>query len=90
MCITILRGTLLRNAGKVPARKATMWTVITSQGQRVDGITHEHTALRTVHSMGMTTLIAPYRYLVVDNRGQQFHAEIHRYPVSSLRLRQTR
>ena len=66
-----------------------MWTVITSLGHRVDGITHEHTALRTVHSMGVTTLLAPYRYLVVDNRGHQFHAEIHRYPVSTLRRRQT-
>ena len=66
-----------------------MWTVITSLGQRVDGITHEHMALRAVHSMGVTTLLAPYRYLVMDNRGHRFHAEIHRYPVSTQRRRQT-
>ena len=67
-----------------------MWTVITSLGQRVDGITHEHTALRTVHSMGVTTLLAPYRYLVVDNCGRQFHAEVHRYAVSTVPRRQIR
>ena len=67
-----------------------MWTVITSLGQRVDGITHEHVALRTVHSMGITTLLAPHRYLVVDNRGHQFHAEIRRCSAPTLRRHQTR
>jgi hypothetical protein len=62
-----------------------MWTVVTSHGQRVDGITHEHIAFSTVHSMGMTTLIARYRYLVVDNRGQRFQAEIHRSPTPTFR-----
>ena len=62
-----------------------MWTVVTSHGQRVDGIAHEHIAFSTVHSMGITTLIAPYRYLVSDNRGQRFHAEIHRCPTPTFR-----
>jgi hypothetical protein len=62
-----------------------MWTVVTSHGQRVDGITHEHIAFRTVHSMGTTTLIAPYRYLVSDNRGQRFQAEIHQCPTPTVR-----
>ena len=61
-----------------------MWAVITSLGQRVDGITHEHTALRTLHSMGMATRLAPYRYLVTNNRGESFHAEIHRSTGASL------
>jgi hypothetical protein len=55
-----------------------MWTVDTSLGQRVDRISHEHSARAAVHSMGITTLVAPYRYLVTDNHGQRFHAEIHR------------
>jgi hypothetical protein len=67
----------------VSAMEVIMWTVVTSLGQRVDGITHEHSARSTVHSMGMTTLLAPYRYLVTDNRGQCFHAEIHRTPSPS-------
>jgi hypothetical protein len=61
-----------------------MWAVVTSLGQRVDGIAHEHTALRTVHLMGMSTLLAPYRYLVTDSRGQRFHAEIRRTSSPSL------
>jgi hypothetical protein len=69
---------ILRPQPDLPAMEEIMWTVVTSHGQRVDGITHEHIAFRTVHSMGITTLIAPYRYLVVDNRGQRFQAEIHR------------
>ena len=62
-----------------------MWTVVTTLGCRIDGITHESIALRTVHSMGTTTLIAPYRYHVVDNGGRRFHAEIHRSSTSTLR-----
>jgi hypothetical protein len=57
-----------------------MWQVITSQGHRVHDIQHELDALRAVHSMGLTTLIAPYRYMVSNNRGQRFVAEIHRQP----------
>jgi hypothetical protein len=55
-----------------------MWEVITSQGHRARDIQHESDALRAVHSLGITTLIAPYRYLVSDRRGQSFVAEIHR------------
>ncbi len=61
-----------------------MWAVVTSLGQRVGGIANEETALSTVHLMGTSTLLAPYRYLVTDNRGQRFHAEIHRTPSPSL------
>ena len=55
-----------------------MWEIITSQGHRARDIQHESDALRTVHSLGLTTLIAPYRYLVDDHRGDRFVAEIHR------------
>ena len=63
-----------------------MWEVITSQGQRVRDIQHESDAMRAVHLLGLTTLIAPYRYLVSDHRGQRFVAEIHRQqPVTPTR-----
>jgi hypothetical protein len=55
-----------------------MWEVITSQGDRARNIQHESEATRTVHSLGMTTLIAPGKYLVSDYRGRRFIAEIHR------------
>ena len=55
-----------------------MWEVITSQGHRVRDIAHEADAMRTVHGLGLTTLIAPYRYLVSDYRGRRFLAEVHR------------
>ena len=55
-----------------------MWEVITSQGHRARNIQHESEAMRTVHSLGTTTLIAPGRYLVSDYRGQRFVAEVHR------------
>jgi hypothetical protein len=55
-----------------------MWEIITSQGHRARDIQHESDALRIVHSLGLTTLIAPYRYLVADLRGQRFVAEVHR------------
>ena len=57
-----------------------MWEVITSQGHRARDIAHESDAMRTVHALGITTLIAPGRYLVSDHRGQRFFAEIHRQP----------
>jgi hypothetical protein len=57
-----------------------MWEVITSHGQRARDIQHEADAMRAVHSLGLTTLIAPGRYLVSDYRGQRFVAEIHRQP----------
>lgn len=55
-----------------------MWEVITSQGHRARDIQHESDALRAVHSLGLTTLIAPYRYLVSDHRGRRVVAEVHR------------
>ena len=55
-----------------------MWEVITLQGHRARDIQHESDALRAVHALGLTTLIAPYRYLVSDHRGRRFVAEVHR------------
>ena len=57
-----------------------MWEVITSQGHRARDIQHESDAMRTIHALGITTLIAPGRYLVSDRRGHRFVAEIHRQP----------
>jgi hypothetical protein len=57
-----------------------MWEVITSQGHRARDIQHESEALRAISSLGITTLIAPGRYLVSDCRGQRFVAEMHRQP----------
>jgi hypothetical protein len=57
-----------------------MWEVVTSQGHRVRDIQHESDAMRTVHALGLTTLITPYRYLVADYQGQHFVAEVHRQP----------
>jgi hypothetical protein len=61
-----------------------MWAVVASLGQRVGGIASEDPALSTVHLMRTSTLLAAYRYLVTDNCGQSFHAEIHRTPSPSL------
>jgi hypothetical protein len=60
-----------------------MWEIITSQGHRARDIKHESDALRAVHSLGLTTLIAPYRYLVADHWGDRFVAEIHRQPTAA-------
>lgn len=57
-----------------------MWEIVTSQGHRVRDIQHECDAMRAVHALGLTTLIAPYRYLVADYRGNRFVAEVHRQP----------
>lgn len=57
-----------------------MWEVVTSQGHRARDIQHESDAALAVHSLGLTTLIAPGRYLVSDNRGQRFVAEIRWQP----------
>jgi hypothetical protein len=35
--------------------------------------------------LGTTSLVAPYRYEVVDNGGRRFHAEIHRSPTPASR-----
>ena len=64
--------------------------LVTTLGCRIDGITHEYIALRTVHSMGTTSVVAPYRYEVVDNGGRRFHAEIHRSPTPAPRRSPTR
>ena len=53
-----------------------MWTVITSDGQRVVDICSEVDARRTVHRLGVTQLRGPYSWDVVDNRGHAFVAEI--------------
>lgn len=58
-----------------------MWEVVTSNGHRVRDIRHESDALRTVHALGITTLIAPGRYFVTDGRGRRFMAEIHRQTI---------
>jgi hypothetical protein len=60
-----------------------MWEIITSQGHRARDIQHESDALRAVHSLGLTTLIAPHRYQVADRRGHRFVAEIHRQPTAA-------
>ena len=60
-----------------------MWEVITSLGHRARDIQHECDALRAVHSLGLTTLVAPYRYLVSDVQGRRFVAEVHRQPTGT-------
>lgn len=57
-----------------------MWEVVTSQGHRARGIQHESDAHDTVYSLGLATLVAPGRYLVADNRGERFVAEVHPQP----------
>jgi hypothetical protein len=54
-----------------------MWEVVASHGHRVRDIRHESDARHIVHSLGLTTLIAPGRYVIADNRGQRVVAEIH-------------
>jgi hypothetical protein len=53
-----------------------MWTLITSDGQRVANIRSEILARRIVHTMGITQLRGPYSWDVVDNLGRRFVAEI--------------
>jgi hypothetical protein len=57
-----------------------MWEVVTSLGHRARDIRLESDARHTLRSLGLTTLIAPGRYLVADNRGQRFVAEIRQQP----------
>ncbi len=54
-----------------------MWEVVTSHGHCVRDIPHESDARHIVHSRGLTTLIAAGRYVIADNRGERFVAEIH-------------
>jgi len=56
-----------------------MWTVITSDGQRVVDICSEVDARRAVHRLGVTQLRGPYSWDVVDNQGHVFVAEIRRH-----------
>jgi hypothetical protein len=51
---------------------------MTSKGLRVDGIRREQDARRAVHSLGMSEVISPYSWHVVDNFGDRFVAEIRR------------
>lgn len=55
-----------------------MWTVITSNGQRLVDIPCEADARRAVHLLGITQLRGPYSWDVVDNWGHSFVAEIRR------------
>jgi hypothetical protein len=56
-----------------------MWTVITSDGQRVVDICSEVDARRTVHRLCVTQWRGPYSWDVVDNRGHAFVAEIRHH-----------
>ena len=53
-----------------------MWTLTTSDGQRVADIHSEKDARRIVHTLGMTQLRGPYSWDIVDNQGRSFVAEI--------------
>lgn len=54
------------------------WTVLTSRGSRVDGITCEKEARGAVHMLGIASAIGPDSWSVVDNFGQSFIAELRR------------
>ena len=60
-----------------------MWEVVTSHGHRVRDIWQKSDVLHAVHSLGLTTLIALGRYLVADNRGERFVAEIRHQPTTT-------
>jgi hypothetical protein len=53
-----------------------MWTVTTSDGQRVPDIHSETDARRIVHTLGITQLRGPYSWDIVDSQGRLFVAEI--------------
>jgi hypothetical protein len=53
-----------------------MWTLTTSDGQRVANIRSEMDARRTAHMLGITQLRGPYSWDVVNNQGHRFIAEI--------------
>jgi hypothetical protein len=54
------------------------WTVTTSRGSRVDGITCEKEARGAVHMLGIASAIGPDSWSVVDNFGHRFIAELRR------------
>jgi hypothetical protein len=53
-----------------------MWTLTTSDGQRVADIRSETGARRIVHTLGITQLRGPFSWDVVDSQGRLFVAEI--------------
>jgi len=53
-----------------------MWALTTSTGHRVTGIACERDATWAVHSLGMTEVVSPYVWRVMDNQGQQFIAQL--------------
>ena len=53
-----------------------MWTLTTSDGQRVADIHSETDARRIVHTLGITQLRGPYSWHIVDSQGRLFVAEI--------------
>jgi hypothetical protein len=53
-----------------------VWTLITSDGQRLANIGSEEEARRTVHALGTTQLRGPFSWDVVDGNGRRFVAEI--------------
>ena len=55
-----------------------MWSLMTSKGLRVDGIKREQDARRAVHALGMSSVISPYSWQVVDNHGDRFVVELRR------------
>ncbi|WP_155767991.1 hypothetical protein [Mycobacterium asiaticum] len=55
-----------------------MWALTTSHGRRVDGISSEQDARLAVQLLGSSRVIGPYSWQVVDNRGQQFVAEVRK------------
>jgi hypothetical protein len=78
----VLPGNLLSST--VPAATAnenledTMWELTTSHGLRVDGIRTEHEARFAVRMLGITVVIGRNSWLVVDNQGRRFVAEVSR------------
>ena len=56
----------------------TRWSVTTSRGSRIDGITDENDARQAVRMLGYASAISPYSWSVVDNYGQTFIAELRR------------
>ena len=57
-----------------------MWTITTSDGRRVAHIRSEIVARRMVHTLGITQLLGPYSWDVLDSQGHWFVAEIKRRP----------
>lgn len=56
----------------------TMWSITTSRGSRVDGISSEASARGAVQMLGYAAPIGPYSWQVTDNQGHRFVAELRR------------